>query len=246
MASVIPAVNNTSVVRSANFIKLIITFTDNTNRITRTLYFSDSYKSETIAGNTYSQLGVLLGTSSTQRDINATGFDTNITLTGLDTQYLYFIAGAPATAPVPVPGQADIPIGYYPMIKGSIVTITRGFYDSNYILTSNVLRYTGLVTSFVIKEDYDFENYNDVFSINLQCSAYRRMLENKTSGRKTNQKTWEYWSNRQYPLLPLDTSMNRVAGLQDVQFDFGKPVVTGNPSQPSTSETYTDQQNFYQ
>jgi hypothetical protein len=234
MSTPITPVQNTSVIRTAEFVKLVITFTNNINRITRTLYFSNSYKSETISGDTYTQLGVLLGIGSTQRDINASGYDTNIGLTGLDNSYLYFVAGGPASSPVPVTGQPDIPIGYYPIIKGSIISITKGFYNSNYTLTNTFLRYTGLVTSYVIKEDRDEDSKTDFYTINLQCSAYRRLLENKTSGRKTNQKTWEYWSNKMYPLLPLDTSMNRVAGLQDVKFDFGKPVVSGNPSQPST------------
>jgi hypothetical protein len=236
MSTPITPVQNTSVIRTAEFIKLIITFSNNVNRITRTLYFSNSYKSETIGADTYSDLGVLLNISNTQRDINASGFDTNITITGLDTRYLYFIAGAPATSPVPVTGQPDIPIGYYPMIKGSVISITKGFYNSNYVLYDNYLRYTGLVTSYVIKEDREESSQTDMYTINLQCSAYRRLLENKVSGRKTNQQTWQYWSNKINSALPLDTSMNRVAALQDVKFDFGKPVVTGNPSQPSTSD----------
>lgn len=240
MSTPITPVQNTSILRSSEFVKLDITFTNNVNKIQRSLFFSNSYRAETIGGNTYTELGALLAIGSTQRDINATGYDTNIGLTGLDSRFIYFIAGGPATQPVPVTNQADIPIGYYPIIKGSIISITRGFYDSNYVLTSSVLRYTGLVTSYVIKEERNNDEYEDMYTISLQCSAYRRLLENRVSGRKTNQKTWEYWSLKLNPTLPLDTSMNRVAGLQDIKFDFGKPVATGNPSQPDTSTSYNN------
>jgi len=233
MTPIIP-VQNTAIIRTADFIKLSITFSNNTNTIVRNIYFSSSYKKETIAGAQYTELAGLLNVSNTQRDISTTSSDTNIALTGLSDEYIYFIAGGPAVAPVPVPNELPIPIGYYPVIKGSVVTITRGFYDSNYNLTSTVLRYTGLVTSYMIKETRDFEDFTDVYVINLQCSAYRRLLENKISGRKTNQKSWQYWSKELNPALPLDTSMNRVAGLQDIKFDFGKPVVSGNPSQPDS------------
>lgn len=222
MSTNIPAVQGTPTIRDAEFVKLTINFSNGSNIITRSLYFSSSYKVETVGGANYSDLGGLLAVSAHQRDIASSGFDTSIALTGLDPQYIYFVAGGPATAAIPVPGQSDIPIGYYPLIKGSQVEIRRGFYDSSFVLTSTVLRYTGLITSYVIQEERDntFEALNDTYTISLQSSAYRQVLENRIAGRKTNQQSMNYW-------FPTDTSMNRVAGLEGKQFDFGKPVVTG-------------------
>jgi hypothetical protein len=223
MSTTIAAVNNTAVIRDAEFIKLAIVFTNGTTQTTRYYYFSTSYKPETISGDTYADLGALTGVSAYQRDISSSGFDTSVTITGLDPLYIYLVAGGPATAPIPVTGQSDIPVGYYPLIKGSTVQIRRGFYDSNMVLTSNVLRYTGIITSYVIQEERDntFEALNDTYTISLQCSAYRQVLENRIAGRKTNQQNWQYW-------YPTDTSMNRVAGLEGKQFDFGKDPVTGS------------------
>jgi hypothetical protein len=241
MATSIPAVNGTNNIRDAEFVKLTVTFTkDNAvlaDQITRSFYFSSAYKSETISGETYSELGALLSISSSQRDLTASSADTSIMLTGIDALWIYIVAGAPASTPIPVTGQPDIPIGYYPLIKGSQIQIRRGFYDTNYILTSNALRYTGIITSYSISEERT-DNI-DTHSVVLQCSAYRTVLENRLSGRKTNSTSWKKW-------YPSDTSMDRVAGLQNKLFDFGKRVNgasiggddSGNDSAPSTgSET---------
>lgn len=223
MSTSIPAVQNTSTIRDAEFVKLSVIFTNGSAQTTRYYYFSTSYKPETIGGDTYADLGALLGISAHQRDITSSGYDTSVMITGLDPQYIYLVAGGPATAPIPVSGQSDIPVGYYPLIKGSKLEIRRGFYNTNFVLTSNVLRYTGIITSYVIEENRDnsFEALNDTYSISLQCSAYRQVLENRIAGRKTNQQSWQYW-------YPTDTSMNRVTGLEGKQFDFGKDPVSGS------------------
>lgn len=223
MSTSIPAVQNTSSIKDAEFVKLTIDFTNGTTSISRSLFFSSSYKVETIGGNNYNDLGGLLAISAYQRDISSSGFDTSVTLTGLDPTYIYFVAGGPASSPIPVSGQSDIPVGYYPLIKGSKVEIRRGFYDNNFNMTSSVLRYTGIITSYVIQEERDntFEALNDTYTISLQSSAYRQILENRIAGRKTNQQSMQYW-------FPTDTSMNSVAGLEGKQFDFGKNPVVGS------------------
>jgi hypothetical protein len=57
-------------------------------------------------------------------------------------------------------------------------------------------------------------------------------LENRIAGRKTNQQSMNYW-------FPTDTSMNRVAGLEGKQFDFGKPVVTTPTPEPTPDTSWT-------
>lgn len=219
MSTNIPQVQNTPLIRDSEFIKLNVVFTNGTTTINRSFYFSTSYKSETINGETYNELGGLLSVGSHQRDITSSGFDTTIILTGLDPFYIYIVAGAPATSEIPVTGQDPIPVGYYPLIKGSTVEIRRGFYDDNYQLTNSVLRYTGLITSYNIQEERDntFEALNDTYTISLNSSAYRQVLENRVTGRRTNSQSWKYFNSS-------DTSMDRVAGLESKQFDFGKDV----------------------
>ena len=234
MATTIPAVSGTNNIRDAEFVKLTVTFTrDNAvvgDQITRSFYFSSAYKPESIGGETYSELGALLGISSSQRDLTASSADTTVTLSGVDPLWIYIVAGAPASSPIPVTGQADIPVGYYPIIKGSRLEIRRGFYDTNYNLSSNALRYTGIITSYSVAEERT--ELIDTYSVVLQCSAYRTVLENRVSGRKTNSVSWKKW-------YPNDTSMDRVAGLQNKLFDFGKRVngasVGGDDSTTDTS-----------
>jgi hypothetical protein len=54
----------------------------------------------------------------------------------------------------------------------------------------------------------------------------RRVLENRLSGVKTNQNSWQF-------IYSGDTSMNRVAQIANTYFDFGKPPMT----QTQASET---------
>jgi hypothetical protein len=219
MSTSIPAVQNTKSIIDAEFVKLEVAFTNGTDRIYRSLNFSNSYKSETISGVTYSELGILMGVGSYQRDITSNGYDTGVTITGLDQKYIYFVTGGPATTPIPVTGQDPIPIGYYPQFKGSKVEIRRGFYNTNYVLTSNVLRYTGIVTSYTITENRDtgYDAIDDTYAITFLCSPFRQVLENRIAGRKTNSKSWKFFS-------PTDTSMDRVTGLEGTAFNFGKDV----------------------
>jgi hypothetical protein len=56
----------------------------------------------------------------------------------------------------------------------------------------------------------------------------RRVLENRLSGVKTNQNSWQF-------IYSGDTSMNRVAQITNTYFDFGKPPMT----QTQSSETTT-------
>lgn len=232
----IPSVQNTPRITSAEFVALTVTFTNGTTQIQRSLYFSSSYRPENIGGVTYRDLGALMAVGTHQRDITSTNYDTTIGVTGIDPYYIYWVAGGPATAPIPVPGQADIPIGYYPLIKGSTVTITRGFYNDNFILTSTALRFTGIVTSYAIQEqrDNDIQALNDTYTIGLQCSNYLTVLENRIAGRKTNSISWKYYT-------PGDTSMDRVAGLENKNFDFGKPVEAGT----TTSAPIDNNNNTY-
>lgn len=219
MSTNITAVQNTNSIRDSEFVLLRVTFTNGSNTITRDLAFSTAYRALTIQGVTYNQIAGLLAVTAHQRDLAATGYDTGITITGLDSLYMYFVAGAPAVAPVPVAGQDPIPVGYYPLIKGSEIQIRRGFWDEQYNLTSSHLRYTGIVTSYAIQEEYGtgFRELDGSHTIVLQCSALKQTLENRVAGRKTNATSWRRFA-------PTDTAMDRVAALENRQFDFGRDL----------------------
>lgn len=169
-------------------------------------FFSNSYKNEVIADPvggttatsvaTFTALGGLLSVSGHQRDLSVTSYDTSITLVGVDESKLGLVIDAG--------------------IKGSRVQIYRGFYDTNGMLIDTPkLRYTGIVTSYSLNEDR-VDNV-DAFTLQINCSSYKTVLENRLAGRYTNSRSWKNYNAN-------DTSMDRVAGLNNSKFDFGKKL----------------------
>jgi hypothetical protein len=125
-------------------------------------------------------------------------------------------------------------------IKGSLVEVWRGFFDSNnQIITTPTQqffkRYQGIINSVSITEDFNSEARTRVATCSIACSSMRRILENRLSGVRTNQNSWQFF-------YPNDTSMNRAAEIANSYFDFGTPPKT----QTQASETtITSQSNTY-
>lgn len=205
----IPAVaNNKPLVNNAEFVKLTI-YNEYGNTANNNVYtFSSSYQEETIDGLIYSPLGGLLAVGVQQRDIRATSADTSVSLSGIDGNNMAIVLGS--------------------LIRGSKLEITRGFYNNNYILTSNAKRFTGIVTNYNISEER--QDQDDNFTITLNASSFKSVLENRIAGRKTNSESWKETN-------PTDTSMDRVPSLSDRAFDFGKTPVQGATTQ---SQAQTD------
>ena len=165
----------------------------------------------TVNGITFSNLGALLQVGDVQRDIKATSDDMTIQLTGIDPTSVALILSSD--------------------IKGSIVEVWRGFFDSNnQIITSPTQqffkRYQGIINSVSITEDFNSQARTRVATCSISCSSMRRVLENRLSGVKTNQNNWQF-------LYADDISMNRVSEIANTYFDFGKPPST----QTQASET---------
>jgi hypothetical protein len=165
----------------------------------------------TVGGITFANLGALLSVGDVQRDIKATSDDMTIALTGIDPTNVGIILGND--------------------IKGSLVEVWRGFFDSNnQIITTPTTqffkRYQGIINSVSITEDFNSEARTRIATCSISCSSMRRILENRLSGVKTNQNNWQF-------LYPSDTSMNRVAQISNTYFDFGSPPMT----QTQASET---------
>jgi hypothetical protein len=211
----------------AEFIRLSITDPQSS---TATVYsLSTSFQNETItdqdgvssiATGTYTALGGLVSISGHQRDISATSYDTLITLVGIDPNKISQV----------------LEIGYNPQthsyhagIKGAKIQFWRGFYDNNYhLIDSPQLRYTGIVTSYVINEDRMDDH--DTFILQLHCSSFKTVLENRIVGRHTNGTSWNKGVNPQYdvngvPQNPLwDTSMDRIQAIHNTTFNFGQKL----------------------
>lgn len=173
----------------------------------------------TVGGITFSNLGALLNVGDVQRDMRSTSDDMTIALTGIDPANIGLILGND--------------------IKGSLVEVWRGFFDSNnQIITTPTTqffkRYQGIINSVSITEDFNSEMRTRIATCSIACSSMRRILENRLGGVKTNQSSWQF-------LYPGDTSMNRVATIANTYFDFGKPPKTDTQSTDTTDvNNYTD------
>jgi len=181
-------------IRHAEFVKLTVGTAE-------TVYtFCNAAAPITVGGNTFSNLGALLSVGDVQRDMRSTSDDMTIVLTGIDPSNIALILSND--------------------IKGSLVEVWRGFFNSNnQIITTPTTqffkRYQGIINSVAITEDFNSEMRTRIATCSIACSSMRRILENRLGGVKTNQSSWQF-------LYPNDTSMNRVATIANTYFDFGK------------------------
>ena len=194
----IPAVaGNQPLVTSAEFIRLTI-YNDATDPTDKTIYtFSSAYQYETIDSQVYSPLGGLLAVGVQQRDLSVTSASTSVSLSGIGSDNIFMVLEK--------------------KIKGSKLEITRGFYDDNMVMTSTAKRYTGIITSYNITEER--VDNNDNFTVTVNASSYKLVLQNRTAGRRTNPNSWQQF-------FPLDTSMTWISSIAGRTFDFGQTPTT--------------------
>jgi hypothetical protein len=200
-------------IRHAEFVRLQIG-----NPVTTTYSFCNAAAPITVSGITFSNLGMLLQLGDIPQDIKSTSDDITISLTGIDPTNVGLILSS--------------------NIKGSTVEIWRGFLDSNnQIITSPSTqffkRYTGIINSVGISEDFDDQARTRVATCTISCTTMRKVLENRIAGLRTNQKSWQFF-------YPSDTSMNRVAAISNQYFDFGAPPKTGGVSTPGEDKLTQD------
>lgn len=204
MSTTINALNSATI-RHAEFVRLQIG-----NPVTTTYSFCNAAAPITVSGITFSNLGMLLQLGDIPQDIKSTSDDITISLTGIDPTNVGLILSS--------------------NIKGSTVEIWRGFLDSNnQIITSPTTqffkRYTGIINSVGISEDFNEQARTRVATCTISCTSMRKVLENRIAGLRTNNKSWQFY-------YPGDTSMNRVAAISNQYFDFGAPPRTGGVSTP--------------
>lgn len=188
--------NSPTFINNAEFVKLTI-YNEYGNAANVQVHtFSSAYREETIDGTVYLPLGGLLAVGTQPRDLRVTSADTSISLSGVSGNNMAIVLGT--------------------KIKGSKLEILRGFYSNNFILTNAYPRFTGIVTSYAITEDLEtnFNENGDNFTIVLNASSYKTVLENRIAGRKTNKSSWQVFNS-------TDTSMNNVYSIADQSFDFG-------------------------
>lgn len=162
----------------------------------------------TVSGITFSNVGTLLSIGDIPQDIKSTSDDITLSLTGIDPTYVALI--------------------FSQNLKGSQIEIWRGFFTSNnQIITTPTTqffkRYTGIVNSMSLTEDFNQEARQRIATVVLACTSMRRVLENRIAALRTNKASWQVFYSS-------DNSMNRVTEISNTFFDFGKPpmVVQSN------------------
>ena len=222
--NLIPAVDNTNIIRYADLFRLITP--------DGTYYFATTPTAITIpsiSSTPFTALGQLVKVGNVQRDIKSTPNETTVTLVGIDTAMLGIVLNA--------------------KIKGSQIDLWHAFFDSNNQLitsqtdywinnigdeilwTNNVgtvipwttnnpstgvyKYFSGYVNSFSISEQWMEEARAYVGVVSLSAANFQLILQNRTAGRYTNNNAWQ-------SIAPGDTSMNRVPFITNINYAFGR------------------------
>lgn len=192
----ITPIQNTNNIRMADFVR--VTTPSAVYRFATTPY---PITVSAVDALPFDALGVLVKINDVQRDIKSTANETTVTMVGLDTSLLGWVLGQNA--------------------KGCLIEMWHGFFNTNGALitsggTGGLYKFfTGYINSFTISEQWMEEARMYVGVITLSASSIQIILQNRTAGRYTNDNAWQFWNNG-------DTSMNRVAYIETINYAFGK------------------------
>jgi hypothetical protein len=194
--NIIAPVDNTNNIRYADFVR-VTTSTD-------TYLFSTAPASMTIPAvdaNPFTGVGQLISVGQAVRDIKSTANETAFTLVGIDTALLGVVLSND--------------------IKGSKIEAWHGFFNTDGELlttggTGGLYKFfTGYINSFAISEQWFEEARMYVGIITVNASSIQLILKNRVAGRYTNNNSWQFFT-------PGDTSMDRVAFITTINYQFGK------------------------
>lgn len=192
----IAPVQNTNNIRYADFVR--VTTPDATYRFATT---ASALTIPAVDSQPFGALGTLMKVGDTQRDIKSTANETTFTMVGIDTAMLGWVLGN--------------------QIKGSKIEAWKGFFDTDGALitsggTGGLYQFfNGYINSFAIQETWMEEIRQFVGVISVNASSIQLILRNRTAGRFTNDNNWQYFNSG-------DTSMNRVAFITNITYQFGK------------------------
>lgn len=197
--NVIPPVDGTNNIRYADFLRITTpeeVFLISSAPSTLTIPEIDEQP--------FSGLGVLLKAGDAIRDIKSTANETTFSFAGIDTAFLGFVLSK--------------------NIKGSQIEAWKGFFGTDGVLltaggTGGLYQYfNGYITSFTISEEWIEEARSYIGVITVSASSIQMILQNRTAGRYTNDNAWQFFA-------PGDTSMNRVAFITTINYNFGKDAL---------------------
>lgn len=164
-----------------------------------TAYLTDGTLALSLGGQTYTNIGNLLGVSNTVSELSSSTGEVTVSLSGVPT--------------------GSISTLFDQEIKGSNITIYRAFFNPvthQPLIVSgstNVLqKFKGIVTNYSISDSVDLGSNMALSTITLTCASKVEILSNFTSGRRTNPADF-----------PDEKSMDRVRALANSNFNFGAP-----------------------
>jgi hypothetical protein len=201
MANNIPPIQNTNNIRMADFIRITTQDYLGVTQIYRLASTPSVLTIPAVDALPFDALGPLIKVGDASRDIKSTANETSVTLVGIESAQLGFVLSN--------------------KIKGSLIEMWHGFFDDNNELittggTGGLYKFfTGYVNSFNITEQWFEEGKMYLGIINVTASSIQIILQNGTSGRYTNNNSWNFFA-------PGDTSMERVAVIQNINYFFGK------------------------
>ena len=192
----ITPVQNTNHIRYADFVR--VTTPSATYRFTTA---PTSLTVPAVDALPFSGVGQLVQVGNAARDIKSTANETTFSLVGIDTAMLGWVLGQE--------------------VKGAKIEAWHGFFDESGALittggTGGLYKFfTGYINSFSISEQWMEEVRMMTGIIQVAASSIQLILQNRIAGRYTNDNSWQFFN-------PGDTSMNRVAYITSVNYQFGK------------------------
>lgn len=201
MSNDIIPLQNTNNIRMADFIRVTTQDALGDTVVYRLATTPTALTIPDVDAESFDGLGALVKVGDVQRDIKSTANETSITLVGINTAELGWVLSN--------------------KIKGSFIEMWHGFFDDNNELittggTGGLYKFfTGYVNSFNITEQWFEEARMYYGTISVTASSIQIILQNGTAGRYTNNNSWQFFN-------ATDTSMNRVAVIQNVNYFFGK------------------------
>jgi hypothetical protein len=201
MANNIPPIQNTNNIRMADFIRITTQDALGVTQVYRLASTPSVLTIPAVDALPFDALGPLVKVGDASRDIKSTANETSVTLVGIESAQLGWVLSN--------------------KIKGSLIEMWHGFFDNNNELittggTGGLYKFfTGYVNSFNITEQWFEEGKMYLGVINVTASSIQIILQNGTAGRYTNNNSWQFFATN-------DTSMDRVAVIQNINYFFGK------------------------
>jgi hypothetical protein len=194
--NIIAPVDNTNNIRYADFVR--VTTPSNVYLFTTA---PAAITVPAVDAQPFAGVGQLVQVGNATRDIKSTANETTFTLVGIDTAMLGWVLSQE--------------------VKGSKIEAWHGFFDTNGALittggTGGLYKFfTGFINSFSINEQWMEEARMFVGLIQVSASAIQLILKNRIAGRYTNDNNWQFFA-------PGDTSMDRVAFISTINYQFGR------------------------